>query len=224
MTKAIVLLSGGLDSTVVLALALARGCQCYTLSFDYGQRHHVELKAAEEIAKHYAVPHQLIKIEPILFSRSLLSSSSEKPLYRSKEEIVQGGIPSTYVGARNTLFISYALGFCETYEAQEIHFGANALDRYGYPDCRPAYIEAFQTLMNVATKQAVEGNPPQLVTPLMHWDKTEIIKQGIALQVPLELTMSCYNPIGFQQPCHQCDACLLRKEGFEKAIPKKSFN
>lgn len=218
MTKAVILLSGGLDSTVVLALALARGCQCYTLSFNYGQRHIIELQAAKEIATYYQVSHQIITIDPFAFSHSALVSRKENPAHTSLLEIKQQNIPNTYVPARNTILLSYALGFCELYQAQEIHFGANLYDRYGYPDCRPAYLEAFQNVMNLATKQAVDGFPPQLVTPLENWDKEIIIKKGMELNAPLDLTISCYNPSEIKQACKQCNACMLREEGFQKAL------
>jgi 7-cyano-7-deazaguanine synthase len=218
MKKAIVLLSGGLDSTVVLALALSKQRNCLALSFDYQQKHRVELEAAKNIAKHYAVELRTVAIHPSPFTSSSLVAEAEVCKNRSLEEMQTQGIPSSYVPARNTIFLSYALGFAEAFGAEEIYFGANAMDRFGYPDCRPAYLQAFQALMNVATKQAVEGLPPQLVTPLLDLDKAEIIRQGFALNAPLELTMSCYNPLGLYQPCHQCDACVLRAAGYQKAM------
>ncbi|MBA3721163.1 MAG: 7-cyano-7-deazaguanine synthase QueC [Parachlamydiaceae bacterium] len=214
MTKAIVLLSGGIDSTVVLALALSHGKNCYALSFNYGQKHIVELEAAKEIAKYYKVPHHIINIDPKAFGKSSLVSNIESPKERSLEEMITKGIPNTYVPARNTLFLAFALGQCELHEAQEIHFGSNLMDYACYPDCRPTYMQAYQSLMNLATKQAVEGNPPSLITPLIYFDKKSIIKKGLSLGAPLELTISCYNPIDRHTPCNQCDACILRNMGF----------
>ena len=222
MTKAIILLSGGLDSTVILALALAQGKTCYAISFNYGQRHLIELEAAKKITTYYQVTHKIIHIDPSAFGMSSLvsnnnsnSSHLKMPENRSPAEIEQQGIPNTYVPARNTLFLAYALGQCELEKAQEIHFGPNKMDYTGYADCRPAYLEVFQTLMNLATKQAIEGSPPRLVIPLLHWDKTEIIRQGLALKAPLNMTLSCYNPQK-SKPCEQCDACVLRRDGFSK--------
>lgn len=220
MTKAIILLSGGLDSTVILAMAIAQKRQCYTLSFDYHQKHRYELKCAEAIAKHYDIPHQMISIDPFIFSPSSLVSSLKAPSLRNVNEMANQGIPNTYVPARNTLFLSYALGFCELHQAQEIYFGANSLDAPCYPDCHPAYLQAFQQIMHLATKQAVEsGVGPKLVTPLLYWDKSQIIQQGLALGAPLELTLSCYRPLEKGIHCQTCDACILRQEGFRKARP-----
>jgi 7-cyano-7-deazaguanine synthase len=216
MTKAIILLSGGLDSTIILALALAQKKTCYALSFDYGQRHLVELEAAKAIAHYYQVPHQIIKIESSAFGQSSLVSNLTVPHNHVVENISRQGIQNTYVPARNTLFLAYAVGQAELHQAQEIHFGPNKLDDSCYVDCRPAYIQTFQSLINIATKQAVEGAPPKLVTPLINWDKAEIIRQGLALKVPLDLTISCYNPISLRLVCQQCDACLLREDGFRK--------
>lgn len=215
--KAIVLLSGGLDSAVVLALALKNGRTCQTLSFDYGQRHRRELQSAQAIANYYAVAHKIVTIDSSSFGNSSLVSAAQIPKNRSLEEMNAGAIPNTYVPARNTLFLAYALGQAEMLEAQEIHIGANAMDCYAYPDCRPEFIAAFQSLMNVATQQAVNGSPALLVTPLVRWNKTEIIQQGIALKAPLHLTWSCYDPTLAAKPCQQCDACLLRQNGFKEA-------
>lgn len=217
MAKAIVLLSGGVDSTVVLAMAQAQGKCCYLLSFDYNQRHAIELESAKAVASHYGLPHKIIRIDPCAFGKSSLVSDLEIPHKRSIAEINRQGIPSTYVPARNTLFLAYALGQCELYDAQEIHFGPNKIDHACYPDCRPAYLQAFQSIMNVATKQAIEGNAPKLVTPLKELDKTAIIKLGISLGAPLNLTWSCYDPLNSCKPCEACDACVLRQDGFAKA-------
>jgi len=214
MTKAIVLLSGGIDSTVVLALALEQKRSCYALSFDYGQRHRVELQRAQKIAAYYQVPHHIIKMDPQALKNSSLVSLDQMPTHRSKKQMSEEGIPNTYVPARNTLFLAYALSQCEQLNAQEIHFGPHRADASCYPDCRPAYLNAFQQLMQLATKQTTEGEFIRLVTPLLAWDKTEIIAQGLRLNAPLEWTISCYQPTQNEQPCQCCDACLLRAEGF----------
>ena len=208
--KSLILLSGGLDSTVALAIALADGRECYTLSFDYGQRHKVELESAKAIAAHYCVPNQIICIDPTPFSKSSLVNLTLKvPQNRSAHDIVVSQIPNTYVPGRNTLFLAYALSIAEALEAQEIVIGANAMDASPYPDCRPAYFTAFQGLANVATKQAVENSGPKIAAPLLFWDKAQIVKKGKALNAPLEMTFSCYSPSN-NEPCGGCDACVLR--------------
>lgn len=209
--RAIVLFSGGLDSTVTLAMALNRGRDCLGLSFDYGQRHKIELDAAKVIAKHYGIQHRIIKIDPTAFGQSSLVSNMEVPKNRTPTEIESQGIPSTYVPARNTLFLAYALGQAEILGADEIYIGCNVLDNLPYPDCRPEFIEAFQGLINVVTK-----NPPRLIAPLINWDKKKIVQEGMDLDAPLEQTFSCYDPTPKGEPCHQCDACRLRFEAFEK--------
>ncbi len=212
MMKAIILLSGGLDSTVMLAKALSEGRKCHALSFDYGQRHKLELTAAAEIASYYGVPHTVIAIDPKSFAGSSLVSDLPIPQNRNSEEISQGGIPNTYVPARNTLFLAYALGQAEILLAEEIYFGANAQDILPYPDCRPAFIAAFQALIQVSTKQAIEGRPPKLITPLIAWTKKEIAACGRSLNAPLHLTLSCYRPVSLREPCGSCDACILRSQ------------
>ena len=211
MKKAVILFSGGLDSTVVLATALANGIECLALSFDYGQRHKVELEAAKKIALHYGVQHKIICIDPETFKTkdSSIVSDTTVQKNRSLEEMQSGKIPSTYVPARNSLFIAYALVQAEIFEADEIHLGPNKLDQLPYPDCRPQFVESFQAVANLATKRAVNGKAPRLVTPLINLDKTEIASLGKRLNAPLELTFSCYDPKG-EVPCGQCDACLLR--------------
>lgn len=213
MVKAIVLLSGGLDSAVLLALALKQGRECLALSFDYGQRHRVELEYAQKMAIHYGINHQIIPLDLSVFKTSSLVSDISVPKNRSKEEISGGKIPSTYVPARNTIFLAFAMGFAELLNAEEIYAGPNALDAVPYPDCTPVFIQAFQRLLNVATKQATEGLSPRLLTPLINWDKAEIIRQGMALNVPLDMTFSCYDPIE-KNPCTLCDSCILRADGF----------
>jgi 7-cyano-7-deazaguanine synthase len=211
MKKAVILFSGGFDSTVVLAAALANNRKCLALSFDYGQRHKVELEAAKKIALHYGVEHKIIRIDPDTFKtkNSCLVSNMSVQKNRSLEEMQNGKIPATYVPARNSLFIAYALVQAEIFEADEIHLGPNKLDQTPYPDCRPEFVESFQAIANLATKRAVEGNAPKLITPLMYMDKTEIARLGNQLNAPLELTFSCYDPQD-KLPCGQCDACLLR--------------
>lgn len=172
----------------------------------------------KKIAAHYQVTHHVIKIDPSTFAGSALTTNPEKtPHGRTTEEILSGGIPSTYVPARNTLFLSYCLAQAELFHADEIHVGINAQDRGGYPDCRPEFIAAFQTLINVATKQSIEEAPPQLITPLVELDKKEIVVLGKKLNAPLEMTHSCYTPDKKGFPCHQCDACILREKGLEEA-------
>jgi 7-cyano-7-deazaguanine synthase len=212
MMKAIVLLSGGIDSAVTLALALENGRECYAISFNYGQRHAVELKSAAAIAAHYGVKHKIIHIDPQTFANSSLVSELEMPTHRSIEEIRNGGIVNTYVPARNTLFLSYALGQAEIWGAQEIYFGPNADDRNGFPDCRPAYVEAFQKMIDVATQQSVEGAAPKLITPLIDLDKRQIVAAARRLGVPLDLTFSCYSPLPTGIACNACDACIIRLE------------
>lgn len=210
--KAIILFSGGLDSTVMLALALSQERECLALSFDYGQRHKVELEAAKLIADHYGVKHRILTIDPQTFQHSSLVSSMPVPTNRTPGEMQSMGTPNTYVPARNTLFLSFALSQAEIEEAQEIYFGANALDINPYPDCRPAFIEAFQALINVSTKQAIEKRAPQLITPLIGWNKKEIVECGKRLKVPMHLTSSCYQPLRLHVGCGCCDACILRNE------------
>lgn len=218
-TRAVVLFSGGLDSTVVLASALAQGRECLALSFDYGQRHRIELEAAKKIAHHYGVEHRIIRIEPEIFHMegSALTGNGTIGKNRTAEEMQNGTVPSTYVPARNTLFIAYALVQAEIFGADEIYLGPNKLDQIPYPDCRPQFIQYFQSVANIATKRAVEGAPPCLVTPLIDMDKRQIVEWGISLQAPLELTFSCYDPVE-TSPCGQCDACRLRAEGW-KTLP-----
>ncbi len=209
--KAIVLLSGGIDSTVVLAMAKAAGRECIALSFDYGQKHAVELEHAKEIAQHYSVPQKIIQISPACFEKTSLVNEIEAPKNRTAHEIADGGIPSTYVPARNTLFLAYAAGQAEILNANEIHCGPNLLDRNPYPDCRPEFYTAFQQLLSFATKQGAEGCPPRIVTPLIDWDKNRIVEEARKLNAPLEKTFSCYSP-DQGAACGACDACVLREE------------
>lgn len=208
--KAIVLLSGGLDSTVMLAIALSTGRQCLALSFDYGQRHRIELTAAQQIAKHYNVSHQIIKIDPASFQNSALVTEIAIPQNRSLEQMNRDPIPSTYVPGRNTLFLAYANAQAEIHDADEIYFGPNAMDYHCYVDCRPEFVEKFQDLINIASKKAIEEQPPKIIAPLIKMTKPEIVQRGMELNVPIELTWSCYNPAPGPTPCRTCDACVIR--------------
>ncbi|MCB1111125.1 MAG: 7-cyano-7-deazaguanine synthase QueC [Chlamydiales bacterium] len=208
--KTVILLSGGIDSTVCLAIAKSLERECFALSFDYKQQHRIELEYAKKIAAHFAVDHHIITINPHTFASSALLGTAQADTGRTPEEIANGGIPKTYVPARNILFLSYALGYAELLGAEEIYFGANALDRYGYPDCRPAFIEAYQNVINAGTQMGIDGHPPQIITPLLNLDKRQIITKAVELGVTIEMTWSCYAPTENGTPCNQCDACVLR--------------
>ncbi|MEE2681065.1 MAG: 7-cyano-7-deazaguanine synthase QueC [Planctomycetota bacterium] len=212
---AIILLSGGLDSSTVLAEATAAGRQCHALSFRYGQRHEHELAAAKTIAAHFNVrEHVVMDIDLGIFGGSALTTNASVP----KDALDEGpAIPITYVPARNTVFLSLALAHAEVRGAREIWIGVNAIDYSGYPDCRPEYIAAFQTMAGLATREGVEGRPLEIVTPLSQLDKTRIVLRAHELGVPLECTHSCYDPDESGAPCGHCDACLLRARGFSGA-------
>ena len=214
MKKAVVLLSGGLDSATVLAMAKAQGFAPYVLSFRYGQRHATELSAATAVARAMGVAeHKIADIDLRLFGGSALTDDIAVPKARSDTEIARG-IPITYVPARNTIFLSFALAWAEVLKAHDIFIGVNALDYSGYPDCRPEFIEAFERTANLATAYAVEGAIPiRIHTPIIHLSKAAIIAQGIALDVDYSLTFSCYDPVD-NRPCGACDACILRAKGF----------
>ena len=216
--KAICLLSGGLDSTTVLAIARSRNFDCYALSFDYGQRHKVELIAAERIAKALgATDHRVAKIDLRMFGGSALTGDIDVPKHRSAGEMAHG-IPITYVPARNTVFLSFALAWAEVLEASDIFIGVNAIDYSGYPDCRPEFTAAFETMANLATKAGVEGRTKiKIHAPLMELDKAGIIRLAQELNVDLRLTHSCYDPDPNGLACGYCDSCLLRKKGFAEA-------
>ncbi len=215
--KAVVLLSGGLDSATTAAVARNQGFDLYALSFDYGQRHRVELRCAEKLARHLgAQEHVILPIDLRRFGRSALTDQIEVPKGRSFEQIEQG-IPITYVPARNTIFLAYALAWAEVLESQDIFIGVNALDYSGYPDCRPEYIAAFEKMAALATKAGVEGRPVRIHTPLIHWTKAQIIQKGAELGVDFALTSSCYDPSPQGVACGACDACLLRLRGFAQA-------
>jgi 7-cyano-7-deazaguanine synthase len=215
---AVVLLSGGLDSTTVLALARERGFACHALSFRYGQRHLHELVAAEHVAQALgAVRHVVAQIDLREFGGSALTSHIAVPKGRSAAEMRQG-IPVTYVPARNTVFLSFALAWAETLGAADIFIGVNALDYSGYPDCRPEYIAAFEALANLATKAGVEGRTRLTIhSPLITLSKADIVREGLRLGVDYSQTSSCYDPGEDGRPCGHCDACLLRAKGFAEA-------
>jgi len=211
--KCIVLLSGGLDSATTLAIAADQGFECYALSFDYGQRHHPELLAARRIAKALNVKqHKFITIDLKQFGGSALTDNNLAVPERHTE-----GIPITYVPARNTIFLSYALAWAEVLGANDIFTGMNAIDYSGYPDCRPEYVSAYEAMANLATKTAVEGNKLRIHTPLIDLRKAEIIKIGARLNVDYSLTVSCYRADEQGRACDKCESCLFRKEGFEAA-------
>ncbi|EED31489.1 exsB protein [gamma proteobacterium NOR5-3] len=211
--KAVILVSGGLDSTTVLALAKEQGYRCYSLSFDYGQRHRAELFAAERVSKTLGdVEHKVVRLNLDSIGGSALTDDSIAVPEEASE-----GIPVTYVPARNTVFLSIALGWAEVLGAQDIFIGVNAVDYSGYPDCRPAFIDAFQQLANVATRVGVEGGSYQIHTPLMDLGKDEIVKLGARLDVDYSQTVSCYQATDDGLACGVCDACRLRRDGFVNA-------
>ena len=216
--RAVCLLSGGLDSATVLAYARREGYECYALSFDYGQRHSLELASAGRVAAALgAVRHVTLRIDLRAFGGSALTDDLEVPKGRSEAEMGQG-IPITYVPARNTVFLSCALAWAETLEASDLFLGVNAVDYSGYPDCRPEYIEAFARMANLATKAGVEGRMSlRIHTPLIRLSKAEIVKLGRELGLDFSLTWSCYDPDAAGRPCGACDSCLLRAKGFEEA-------
>jgi len=211
--KAVILLSGGLDSTTILAIAKDQGYQCYALSFNYGQRHCTELIAAAKIAKAFAVvEHKTIDLDLTQIGGSALTDNNiDVP------ESPTEGIPITYVPARNTIFLSYSLAWAEVLDINNIFIGVNAVDYSGYPDCRPEYIQAFERMANLATKSGVEGKKFTIHTPLIDLNKAEIIQQGTRLNVDYALTISCYNVDKDGVACGVCDSCRFRKEGFENA-------
>jgi len=217
MKHAVVLLSGGLDSTTTLAIAIAQGYQAYTLSFDYGQRHCFELEAAQRVANALgAKQHCIVKIDNQIFAGSALTDDVDVPKKRSEKEI-GAGIPVTYVPARNTIFLSHALAWAEMIPAGHIFLGVNALDYSGYPDCRPEFIAMFETLANLGTKAGVQGNRFQIHAPLIKFSKADIIRKALELDVDLSLTHSCYDPSPKGLACGQCDSCQLRLKGFREA-------
>ena len=216
--KAVILSSGGLDSTTAMAIAQSEGYEIYSLSFRYGQRHSLELDAAQRVSKTLAAKeHLVIDIDLTRIGGSALTADIDVPKARNETDMQQG-IPITYVPARNTIFLSYALAWAEVLEASDIFIGVNAIDYSGYPDCRPEYIEAFERMANLATKAGVEGKTRlRLHTPLIHLTKAEIICKGIELGIDYRMTHSCYDPTPEGKACGACDSCILRKKGFEQA-------
>jgi len=216
--KAVVLLSGGLDSTTTLAIAQQEAYEVYALSFRYVQRHSAELAAAQRVAEHFGVAqHVIADIDLRVFGGSALTSEIAVPKDRPLDQMGEG-IPITYVPARNTIFLSFALAAAEVLGASDIFIGVNALDYSGYPDCRPEFIHAFEAMANLATKGGVEGTlRTKIHTPLISLSKAEIIRLGHELKVPFEITLSCYDPDASGRPCGECDSCILRARGFEQA-------
>jgi 7-cyano-7-deazaguanine synthase len=222
--KAVVLLSGGLDSATALAIARVEGFACHCLSFAYGQRHAVELEAARRVAAALgAVEHKIATIDLRIFGGSALTSDVPVPKDRAD---MNDGVPITYVPARNTIFLSFALAWAEVLGSSDIYIGVNALDYSGYPDCRPEYIAAFQTMADLATRAGVEGRQRlRIRTPLLHWTKAEIIRRGLELEIDYRLTTSCYDPGPAGEACGHCDSCVLRARGFAEvgiADPRSS--
>ena len=214
MSKAIILLSGGLDSTTVLAIAKEQGYECYALSFDYGQKQRSELKSSKKISNQFQViEHRIMQISLNDIGGSALTDKNISiPKYSDSNEI-----PITYVPARNTIFLSFALAWAEVIDCQNIFIGVNALDYSGYPDCRPEFIEAFEDMANLATKQSVEGDRINIMTPLINMSKAEIIQTGLRLGVNYSDTTSCYDANANGEACGECDACVLRRNGFNNA-------
>ena len=214
--KAVILLSGGLDSTTCLAIAKHQGFDLNALTFNYGQRHDFELKSAQKIVDHFQIKnHSLVNIDLAQFGGSALTDEIDVPKDRSESEMTD--IPLTYVPARNTVFLSLALAWAETLNAFNIFIGVNVLDYSGYPDCRPEYIAAFEKTANLATKAGVSGERFKIHTPLINMKKSEIILNGLKLGVDYSLTSSCYDPLKNGTPCGHCDACILRLKGFQEA-------
>ena len=214
--RAVVLVSGGLDSTTCIAIAKDIGFEVSALTVNYGQHHNFELKTAKKIIEHYEIEnHSIIDIDLSQFGGSALTDDIEIPKYRNEEQM--SDIPATYVPARNTVFLSLALAWAETLEAYDIFIGVNALDYSGYPDCRPEYISAYEKTANLATKAGVLGNKFKIHTPLINMTKSEIISTGIKLGVDYGMTSTCYDPKPNGNPCGNCDACFLRLKGFDEA-------
>lgn len=216
--KAVLLLSGGLDSTTMLALAVQQGFDVHAMTFRYGQRHSSEIEAARRVATHYGVTdHVVVDIDLRTFGGSALTADIAVPKDRT-DDAIGHGIPITYVPARNTIFLSFCLAFAEVLGASDIFIGVNALDYSGYPDCRPEYVKAFEAMANLATRGGVEGTTPiRIQTPLLHLTKRQIVELGLSLGVDYAQTLSCYDPSPDGVACGHCDACRLRLKGFTEA-------
>ncbi|MDD7424323.1 MAG: 7-cyano-7-deazaguanine synthase QueC [Candidatus Methanomethylophilaceae archaeon] len=214
MVNAVVLLSGGLDSTTTLAQAIADGCNVTALSFRYGQRHTKELVSAANVAKFFNVKHVIVDIDLSMFRSALTRPEIDVPENRDESQMGQD-IPVTYVPARNIIMMSVAAGLCESVDADRIYIGANVVDYSGYPDCRPEFFEAFEKMIAVGTKAGVEGHPIRICTPILHSSKADIVRLGKKLGAPLHLTWSCYE--GGEKACGRCDSCQLRLAGFKEA-------
>lgn len=215
--RAVVLLSGGLDSATALAVARSQGYELHAISFDYGQRHRFELAAAQKVAQAAAVAsHVLFRVDTSIFRGSALTNDIPVPHNRAEAEM-SSGIPVTYVPARNTIFLSVALGLAESLQANDLFLGVNAVDYSGYPDCRPEFVQAFEKMANLATKVGVEGGQIRIHAPLIHLTKGQIIQQGLQLSVDYSLTHSCYDPAADGASCGECDSCQLRLKGFAEA-------
>jgi 7-cyano-7-deazaguanine synthase len=216
--RAICLLSGGLDSSTCLAIARKEGFACYCLSFDYGQRHHIEMEAAAKVAKQLGAQEQrVVRFDLRMFGSSALTSDIAVPKDRAESQM-SAGIPVTYVPARNTIFLSFALAYAEVTAASDIFIGVNAIDYSGYPDCRPEFIAAFESMANLATQAGVEGKTKiRIHTPLIQMSKADIVREAVSLGVDLSLTHSCYDPSSEGRACGHCDSCLLRQKGFQEA-------
>jgi len=215
--RAVVLLSGGLDSATALAIARSQGYELHAISFDYGQRHRFELAAAQKVAQAAAVAsHVLFRVDTSIFRGSALTNDIPVPHNRAESEM-STGIPVTYVPARNTIFLSVALGLAESLQANDLFLGVNAVDYSGYPDCRPEFVQAFEKMANLATKVGVEGGQIRIHAPLIQLTKGQIIQQGLRLSVDYSLTHSCYDPAADGASCGECDSCLLRLKGFAEA-------
>lgn len=216
MAKAVVLLSGGLDSTVTLAWAISKGFEVVPLSFRYGQRHSKELEAAKNVVRYFQLKkHIIVDIDLSAFEKSALTSKKLKVPERSTNKSIGGDIPITYVPARNIIFLSIASGLCETLGADRIFIGANSVDYSGYPDCRLEFFEAFKRVLEVGTRSGVEGKPIKVEHPILTLTKADIVRLGVSLGAPLHLTWSCYQ--GREKACGRCDSCLLRLKGFLEA-------
>jgi 7-cyano-7-deazaguanine synthase len=215
LRHAVVLLSGGLDSATVLALALQEGFACHGLTVRYGQRHSHEVECAGRVARSFGVEHRILDLDLSAFGgSSLLAGGAAVP--KEERAPVAEYIPSTYVPARNTILLALGLAWCEALDGEAVFVGVNAVDYSGYPDCRPEYLEAFQRLADLATRRGVEGRPIHVRAPLLHWTKARIIGEGLRLGVPYASTSSCYDPDPGGSPCGRCDSCRLRARGFEE--------